>query len=80
PNGDGINDGFHPVSVAVQDYVLRVYNRWGEKIFETADQKANWDGTFLGVDSPGGIYMYIVDFSDYDGKRYQKNGTVQLMR
>jgi len=80
PNSDGTNDGFHPVSVAVQDYSLAVYNRWGQLVFQTTDQNASWDGSYGGAPSPSGIYMYMVTFTDFQSRSYKKNGTVQLMR
>jgi gliding motility-associated-like protein len=80
PNRDGLNETFHPVSVAVKDYNLMVFNRWGEQIFVTDSQEIGWDGTYKNVDAQSGIYMYIVNFSDSEGKQYQKAGTVQLMR
>jgi gliding motility-associated-like protein len=80
PNSDGINDGFHPVSVAVQDYTLAVYNRWGQLVFQSVNQVESWDGTYLGTNSPSGIYMYLVTFTDYGDRKYEKTGTVQLMR
>ncbi|MBI1305845.1 MAG: T9SS type B sorting domain-containing protein [Bacteroidetes bacterium] len=80
PNKDGVNDVFHPVSVAVQDYKLTLYNRWGQMVYQTDDQTQSWDGTFEGVDSPAGVYMYVISFSDYRNQTYQKNGTIHLMR
>lgn len=80
PNRDGMNDGFHPVSVAVKDYHLMVFNRWGQKVFETMDQAAAWDGTFAEVESPAGIYMYVLSFTDFQNKSFVKKGTVQLIR
>lgn len=80
PNKDGLNETFHPVSVAVKDYKLTVFNRWGEQIFVTQNQEEGWDGTYKNVESQSGIYMYLVNFSDSEGKQYRKSGTVQLMR
>lgn len=80
PNQDNLNETFHPVSVAVQTYELAIYNRWGEKIFLTNNQEEGWDGTYGGVNSPSGIYMYIIKFTDAENKAYSLSGTVQLMR
>ncbi|MBO6517271.1 MAG: gliding motility-associated C-terminal domain-containing protein [Bacteroidia bacterium] len=79
-NNDGLNDQFHPVSVAVKDYQMKIFNRWGEIIFETDQQEEGWDGTYQQVDSPSGIYMYLITFSDFNDEVYQKAGTIQLMR
>ncbi|MFT5723459.1 MAG: gliding motility-associated-like protein [Bacteroidia bacterium] len=80
PNRDGLNEVFHPVSVAVKDYQLTIFNRWGEQIFITDDKDKGWDGTYNSANVQSGIYMYLVNFSDSEGKTYQKAGTVQLMR
>ena len=80
PNKDGINETFHPVSVAVQDYHLQIFNRWGQRVFETRDQSASWDGTFDDVLSPAGVYMYVIEFTDYRKQVFQKSGTIHLMR
>jgi gliding motility-associated-like protein len=80
PNRDGLNETFHPLSVAVKDYHLSIFNRWGEQIFNTEDQELGWDGTYKNVESQSGIYMYLIKYSDSEGKTYQKAGTVQLMR
>ncbi len=79
-NVDGLNDKFHPVSVAVKDYRVKIFNRWGEIIFETEDQDLGWDGRYKGIDSQSGVYMYIVTFTDFEDQFYQKAGTLQLMR
>ncbi|MCB9240003.1 MAG: gliding motility-associated C-terminal domain-containing protein [Flavobacteriales bacterium] len=80
PNKDGINDAFHPVSVAVQDYQLEIYNRWGERVYQTQNQFDSWDGTYNGVNAPAGVYMYVLKFSDYRQQTFQKSGTIHLMR
>lgn len=80
PNKDNLNETYHPVCIAVKDYKMQVYNRWGEKIFETDDQNTGWDGTYSGADSPAGVYMFIVEFSDYEDKVYRKAGTFHLIR
>jgi len=80
PNKDGLNESFNPVTVAVKDYHLSIFNRWGEQIFVTEDQAEGWDGTYKQKDSQSGVYMYLVKYSDSAGEQYQKAGTVQLMR
>ncbi len=80
PNRDGINEWYHPVPIAVRDYEMVMYNRWGEQIFSTNSQTEGWDGTVNGVKSPSGVYLCIVNFTDAEGKAYRKSATVQLMR
>ena len=73
---------FYPVGVFVnaQDYVFIVFNRWGEKLYETSEINQGWDGTFKGSDSPQGVYTYFVKFTTADGREFEKRGTVTLIR
>jgi len=60
PNGDGDNDLYVPFPYCFVDHVdFVVYNRWGEKVFETSDPDLNWDGTNLkGENLAEGVYYY----------------------
>jgi gliding motility-associated-like protein len=79
---DTRNRTFYPVGVFVnaQDYTFIVFNRWGEKLFETTEINTGWDGTYNGVDSPQGVYTYFVKFTTADGREFEKRGTVTLLR
>ncbi len=64
PNGDGVNDIFHPYPYKFVDHVdMKIYNRWGELVYKTTDPDINWDGTDMktGKPVPDGIYYYICD-------------------
>jgi len=76
------NRTFYPVGVFInsQDYTFIIYNRWGEKLFETTEINRGWDGTFKGTDSPQGVYTYYVKFTTSDGREFEKRGTVTLIR
>ena len=81
PNRDGHNDVFrlkYPGHAA--DYNLQIFNRWGQKIFETSDTSAGWDGTFNGQREPEGTYVWILRYSDNSGKKQTKQGSVVLVR
>lgn len=59
PNGDGVNDYFHIVLRGpVQFISLAVFNRWGQKIYESNDADPGWDGTFQERPEPVGVYIY----------------------
>lgn len=79
---EGLNDGFRPVMEGVQPegYLFRIYNRWGEKLFETKDISANWDGTYLGSPCEMEQYVYLVSGLFYDGSPFDRKGTVFLIR
>ena len=82
PNGDGLNDGFGVEGefVGVTRFRLYIFNRYGEKIFETIDPYQKWDGTYNGNKVKDGVYTYIVEVSESLGDNYVLKGTVQLFR
>ena len=61
PNDDGNNDVFRVRGVGIADIeIFRVYNRWGEQLFETSQLNEGWDGTHKGEKVEQGVYMYYV--------------------
>ncbi|MBX3165385.1 MAG: gliding motility-associated C-terminal domain-containing protein [Bacteroidetes bacterium] len=58
PNGDNLNDVFKPVTRGTFEYRFFVFDYWGEKLFDTKDTNAGWDGTFKGEDCKVGIYVW----------------------
>ena len=61
PNDDGNNDIFRVRAVGVTDIeIFRVYNRWGEQLFETTNLNEGWDGTYKDEPVEQGVYMYYV--------------------
>ncbi|WP_198661628.1 PKD domain-containing protein [Lewinella sp. IMCC34183] len=82
PNGDGLNDDWRPKGVwaGATDYVLRIWNRWGERIFETTDFTAGWDGTYQGSNSPAGGYLWDVTFTNAEGEPEAFKGGLVLIR
>ena len=82
PNGDGKNDLFKPAfECGVDFYTLKVYNRWGEMIFESNDPTQGWDGLFRALPQPVGVYQYYVHYKD-SGDTLEKTytGNVTLLR
>lgn len=82
PNNDGLNDDFGLVTPAGLDInSFKVYNRWGECVWNGVNQKSRWDGTLRGVDCDLGTYFYIIKFKClYDGKEYDEQGDLTLIR
>lgn len=80
PNGDGNNDVFMLYSQQIATMKLKVFNRWGEKVFESANQFFGWDGFYQGVLQPMGVYTYIVEVTYLDGETATQNGSVTLIR
>lgn len=59
---------------------FRIFNRWGELVFETTDINKGWDGQHKGTVQPMGTYVYIIDAVTSTGKRIYKQGNVTLLR
>lgn len=80
PNNDGRNDKFRPITQGWHDVKsFRILNRWGQTIFETADERRGWDGTFNGKPQDLGVYFYSIIFK-CSGKDVEQKGEVVLVR
>ena len=81
PNGDGINDKFH---IRVTGYFktesFRIFNRWGQLIYDSRDVTLDWDGRMKGTALPVGTYYYIIEGIDVKGEFLRKNGSITLLR
>lgn len=81
PNGDGNNDYFKPEYLGVFSYTMQIFNRWGEKIFESAEVDNGWDGTYKSVLQQPGVYVYQLLFRDEKYLEWhQYRGSVTLLR
>lgn len=80
PNNDGINDRFKPVTTGLKKYTLRIYNRWGEKLYDAANDPNGWDGTYQGYDVQSGLYHYLLEMQFINGKIVNLNGFVNIVR
>ena len=84
PNGDGDNDRFLPVLFCpVSQYLFRVFNRWGEMMFETTDPAQGWNGAFNGLDAPSDVYAWVIEYKGgLSGASdvIQQKGSVALLR
>lgn len=81
PNGDGRNDMFRGIPVGLQEFnYLKIFNRWGQLVFNTSDYRNGWDGNWLGQKQPGGVYVVMVKGKDYKGNIIEKKATVMLIR
>jgi gliding motility-associated-like protein len=65
PDGDGLNDIFKAVSMCeLSFYNMQIYNRWGEKLYETDDISTGWDGKKDGIVLPGDVYVYKITYKE----------------
>jgi gliding motility-associated-like protein len=88
PNGDGVNDVFAPRGVGLTRVnSMRIFNRWGEMVFEKMNFMANdrtptggWDGTYKGKPASADVYVYIIEFVCENAAIVPVKGNVALMR
>ncbi len=80
PNGDGINDIFLPRSTILLSMQLQVYDRWGNKVFESTDSSVGWDGTYKGQPAQPDAYGYHFSGSCTDGGNITLKGNITLLR
>ncbi len=80
PNGDGENEILYVRGAAIATLDLKIYNRWGQLVFETTSQQKGWDGTFNGQPQPIDAYAYILNCSFIDGTTKMLKGNITLLR
>lgn len=80
PNGDGNNDVLYVRGFRIATMHLRIYNRWGNMIFESNSKDNGWDGTYKGKPQVPEAYAYVLDVTFKDGSAHQKQGSVLLLR
>lgn len=80
PNRDGKNDVFRiPPTVKINLESFSIFDRWGNKVFSTNKRNGAWDGMYKGVESAGGIYIYIIE-GNVNNKKTELKGFVTLIR
>ncbi|MBU6325342.1 MAG: gliding motility-associated C-terminal domain-containing protein, partial [Bacteroidetes bacterium] len=81
PNSDSINDYFYPELKGISSLQMMIYNRWGQKVYETNSKEGKWNGKLPnGALCPEGVYYGLIRASDYKNKQYEISVTVTLLR
>ncbi len=80
PNGDGQNDILFVRGEGVRFIELVIYNRWGQKIFETTSLQTGWDGTFNGKPCPAAAYAYYLKATFINDTEEVYHGNVTIVR
>jgi gliding motility-associated-like protein len=80
PNGDLNNDVLYVRSHNIKTMELTIYNRWGEKVFETKDINKGWDGTYKNSKCNEGVFVWYLNATLKDGKTVVKKGNITLIR
>ena len=81
PNNDGVNDVFDFNYTGLEEVtLLRIYNRWGQKVFETNDLGFKWDGTFRNLPVDPGVFVYYFEAICPNGKKVVYQGNITVIR
>jgi len=81
PNGDGNNDVFRPThSPYLTNYLLEIYNRWGQRVYADKDVLKGWDGTAGGQPLPAGAYVWMIRYENFEKQTRYLKGNVLLIR
>jgi gliding motility-associated-like protein len=83
PNGDGVNDEIFPDGWGIRNLIyFRIFNRWGQLVFETNVYRHGWDGMYQGVPQNMDTYMYQAEVETFidEPSRLKKSGTFKLIR
>jgi gliding motility-associated-like protein len=80
PNGDGVNDVVKIEGKGIIELTFRIFNRWGEMVFETRDKNIGWDGIYKGVLQEIETYTYTADAVLVNGDKKLLRGNITLLR
>lgn len=80
PNNDGQNDFLCIYGKCIETLNLVIYDRWGEKVFETTDAKQCWDGTYKGKLMNSAVFVYYYNVTLFSGENLVKKGNISLVR
>jgi gliding motility-associated-like protein len=80
PDNNGFNDILRPLSVNMRMNYFRIYNRWGQLMYETKVPGEGWNGEYKGLLQPIGVYLWTFEGKDTDGKIFKSAGTTILMK
>lgn len=81
PNSDGVNDAFLIRTKGIKEIDLKIFNRWGQLLYEFTGPLAAWDGRMAdGAEASDGTYFYMVSATGYEDRKITREGTVTLFR
>lgn len=80
PNNDGKNDVLYVRGNYIQQMYFAVYDRWGQKVFETRNQNTGWDGTYNGKKLDPSVFGWYLEGTCDAGEKFFKKGNVTLLR
>ena len=81
PQSDNLNDNFQVVGLGIEEISCKIFNRWGEMVYEIKDKDDYWDGQYKNKPAPQGIYTYVLNYIlENNNGSYTTYGTLTLIR
>ncbi len=80
PNGDGVNDTLHIHGRGIEGISLQIFDRIGEKVFETTTISQGWDGSYHSVPMNDGTFVYLLEVKYCNGTSAKEQGSLTLVR
>lgn len=80
PNSDNANDNLYVRGNNIEELVFRIYDRWGELMFETTNQSEGWDGKYKGLDCDPAVFVYYLEMKCKEEETYFEKGNITLIR
>jgi gliding motility-associated-like protein len=80
PNQDGKNEKLYVRANNITDLYFVLYDRWGEKVFETRNVQSGWDGKFEGREVDPDVYVYYLEVTCLGGLQYFEEGNITVIR
>lgn len=80
PNGDTHNDEWGIVDVFVKTYQILVFNRWGEKVYDSEDKHAQWNAVYKNTNPSDNVFIWIAYYTGWDERKYTQKGNVTVVK
>jgi gliding motility-associated-like protein len=80
PTGDGLNEGFSVPVYNVQSLNVQIFNRWGQRVFESDDLNFRWDGRYKGELVQQDVYVYVIQGRNVKGETFLQKGDITILR
>ncbi|MCB9233552.1 MAG: gliding motility-associated C-terminal domain-containing protein [Bacteroidia bacterium] len=80
PNGDNTNDYFSIQSIGIKTFIILIFDRWGQLLYESNDKNFQWNGKFKDNDCQEEVYTWAIQATSYLGHKVKQAGTVTLLR
>jgi gliding motility-associated-like protein len=80
PDGDGIDDELHVIGKGISSMEWKIFNRWGELVYNSSDANAGWSGKQSGKELNAGVYVYFLKASCANGNTITKKGNVTIIK